>query len=444
LTNPATTNTVDATSLTNQWMPFTPNIDFKKDPRMFVSAKGKYFYSPSGAKILDGCSALFTTPAGHARVEIAEAVRQQILDLDYTSSFMRGHEKSFQLADNLVALLPEKLNKLFFVNSGSESIDTALKICLLYHRVRKEASRSIFVSRERAYHGCNLSGVALAGLPNNRRAFGVPALSVVHMRHTWSEDGRFVRGQPSVGAELAGDLLRFVQLHGSENIAACIVEPIAGSTGVLVPPIGYLERLREICTEHGILLIFDEVICGFGRTGKAFAAQTFEVTPDLITMAKAITNGVIPMGAVAVREDIYDTIMEISGGRSSVEFAHGYTASANPISCAAALQTLAIYQRENLFAKAEELSSYFLDQMFGLISTPGLSDIRGYGMLAGIDIDPSASGMDGYGFQKRCYDHGLHLKITGNSAIVAPPFICTRDDIDSIVNVVRTVLSTSS
>jgi beta-alanine--pyruvate transaminase len=313
-----------AIAMENQWLPFTPNRDFKDDPRHFESAKGNYFYGPDGLKILDGSSSLFTTPAGHGRTEIATAVYEQILELDYTSSFLRSHPKSFALCERLTELLPRGLNKIFLVNSGSEAVDTALKICLHYHRVRREASRTIFVSRERAYHGANFAGVALSGLPNNRRAFGPPILPVVHMRHTWLEENRFVPGQGRHGAELAEDLLRLIQLHGAENIAACVVEPIAGSTGTLAPPVGYLERLREICTQHGVLLVFDEVICGFGRTGKEFAAQSFGVTPDIITMAKAITNGVVPMGAVAVSEEIYDTIVD-SGAEGSVEFFHGYT-----------------------------------------------------------------------------------------------------------------------
>ncbi len=259
----------------HQWLPFTPNRDFQADPKLFGTAKGVYYYDLSGRPVLDGVSGLFTTPAGHGRVEIADAVRDQILELDFTPSFLRGHPKSFALASRLVALLPEGLNRLFFAASGSEAIDSAMKICLAYHRARKESSRTMFVSRERAYHGVNLGGTALGGLANNRRVFGNLVPGVVHMRHTWSAENRFTRGQPARGAELADDLSRFVQLYGGENIAACFVEPIAGSTGSLVPPVGYLERLREICTKHGILLVFDEVICGFGRTGQAFAAQSY-------------------------------------------------------------------------------------------------------------------------------------------------------------------------
>jgi beta-alanine--pyruvate transaminase len=426
-------------SMEHNWLPFTPNRDFKEDPKLFSAAKGIYFYDQEGKQILDGSSGLFNMPAGHGRAEIATAVHNQILELDFTSSFLRGHEKAFLIADRLAEILPPSTGKLFFVNSGSEAIDTALKICLLYHRVRHEASRSIFVSRERAYHGSNFSGAALAGIANNRRAFGPPLLPVVHMRHTWTAEDRFHPGQPSHGAETAEDLLRLIELHGAENIAACVVEPIAGSTGVLVPPIGYLERLREICTKYGVLLVFDDVICGFGRTGKAFSAQSFGVVPDLITMAKAITNGVIPMGAVAVRNDIYDTIMDAPPS-GAVEFFHGYTSSAHPVACAAALETMAIYERSNLFRKAEDLSSYFLDRIFTLEGVEGITDIRGYGMLAGIDIDPAITGMTGYALQKHLFNNGLHIKTTGNSAVIAPPFVCTQRDIDSIVDIIRDTL----
>ncbi|WP_213807754.1 aminotransferase class III-fold pyridoxal phosphate-dependent enzyme [Granulicella sp. dw_53] len=428
-----------AIGLENQWLPFTPNRDFKDDPRFFDRAKGVYFYGMEGQEILDGSSGLFTTPAGHARQEIADAVYEQILRLDYTSSFLRSHPGSSAVCQKLVELLPHGLNRIFMVNSGSESVDTALKIALQYHRVRKQATRTLFVSRERAYHGANLTGVALSGIPSNRRDFGSPILPVVHMRHTWLDSNRFQPGQGEHGAELADDLLRLIHLHGSENIAACIVEPIAGSTGALVPPLGYLERLRDICTEHEVLLIFDEVICGFGRTGLAFASQSFGVTPDIITMAKAITNGVIPMGAVAVREDIYETIVEADPKRT-VELFHGYTGSAHPVSCAASLATLKIYEEESLFERAKELSPHFLNRLFSLAKVPGITDIRGYGMIGGIDIDPATVGMDGYTFQKRLYDGGLHIKTTGNTLIVTPPFICTVDEIDRIIDIIETTL----
>jgi beta-alanine--pyruvate transaminase len=427
-------------AMEHQWLPFTPNRDFKQDPRLFSSARGAYYTSDTGRQLFDGSSGLFTTPAGHGRLEIADAVRDQILELDFTSSFYRSHKKSFLLADRLAALLPDKLTKLFFTSSGSDAIDTAIKIALAYHRARGESSRTVFVSRERSYHGVNLGGVALGGLVNNRRAFGISAIPVAHMRHTWLDSNKFTSGQPAHGAELAEDLLRFIGLYGAENIAACFVEPIAGSTGVLVPPVGYLERLREICTAHGILLVFDEVICGFGRTGRPFAAQSFGVTPDIITMAKAITNGTIPMGAVAVHQDIHDAIMN-AAAEHTIEFFHGYTWSAHPVACAASLATLQIYESEQLFERAATLSPYFLDKVFTLASVPGVLDIRGFGLLAGVDIDPNVIGISGYDLQKRLFDIGLHIKTTGNCAILSPPFISDKDQIDFTVETIRTALT---
>jgi beta-alanine--pyruvate transaminase len=429
-----------AVGMDHQWLPFTPNRDFRQDPRLFTAARGAYYYGPRDEPIFDGSSGLYTTPAGHGRIEIANAVRDQILQLDFTSSFYRTHQGSFAIAQRLAEILPENLNKLFFMSSGSEAVDTAIKISLAYHRARGEGSRAMFVSRERSYHGVNLGGVALGGLVNNRRAFGVSGLPVVHMRHTWLAANRFTAGQPIHGVELAEDLQRLVDLYGAENIAACFVEPIAGSTGVLVPPVGYLERLREICTAHKILLVFDEVICGFGRTGKPFAAQSFQVAPDLITMAKAITNGIIPMGAVAIHRDIHDTIMN-AAPQHGIEFFHGYTSSAHPVACAAALATLDIYSSEQLFERAAALSTYFLDRVWSLTNVPGVTDIRGYGMLAGIDVDPAVVGMNGYELQKKLFDAGLHIKTTGNCAVLSPPFISTTDHIDFMVETVRTVLS---
>jgi beta-alanine--pyruvate transaminase len=426
-------------STDHQWLPFTPNRDFKTDPRIFSAARGVYYYGPKGEEIFDGSSGLYTTPAGHGRAEIATTVHDQILELDFTSSFYRAHKKSFTTADRVAELLPANLDKLFFVSSGSEAVDTAIKISLAYHRARGEGSRAMFVSRERSYHGVNLGGVALSGLVNNRRAFGVSAVPVVHMRHTWLASNRFTPGQPAHGAELAEDLLRAIELYGAENIAACFVEPIAGSTGVLVPPVGYLERLREICTANGIVLVFDEVICGFGRTGRAFAAQSFGVTPDIITMAKAITNGIIPMGAVAIHRDIHDTIMN-AAPEHNIEFFHGYTASAHPVACAAALATLDIYKSEKLFERAAEMSQYFLDRTFRLAGLPGIVDIRGFGMLAGVEFDPQVVGMNGYELQKQLFDVGLHIKTSGNCAVLSPPFVCNKDNLDFMVDTLRAVL----
>jgi beta-alanine--pyruvate transaminase len=424
------------------WMPFTPNRDFKSAPKMFVRAEGIYFWNEKGQRILDGCSALFTSPAGHGRKEIADAIHRQLLELDYTPSFTRGHPKSFELARRIAELMPPGINRVFFTNSGSEAIDTAMKICLAYHVARRDSQRKMFVSRERAYHGMNFGGVSLAGLVKNRLGFGTGIPGVVHMRHTWLPENKFVKGAPEHGAYLADDLERMVATYGAENIAACVVEPIAGSTGVLVPPEGYLQRLREICDRHGILLVFDEVICGFGRTGRNFAAQSFDVIPDVVTMAKALTNGVQPMGAVAVKQSIYDTIVE-TAPREAVEFFHGYTFSAHPAACAAALSALDIYSRDKLFERAQQMSAYFLDRVFALSNLPVITDIRGYGMLAGIDFAPAATpGQRGYEIQKRLFDAGLHVKTTGDAAILAPAFITDSDGIDEMCDILRDVLST--
>jgi beta-alanine--pyruvate transaminase len=431
-----------AISAARQWLPFTPNRDFLGQPRMFQSAHGCWYKSEDGRAIFDASSGLFTSPAGHGRQEIAEAVYSQILELDFTPSFLRAHPKSFQAAARVAELLPEGIDKVFFVNSGSEAVDTAMKVSMAYHRARRDASRTMFVSRERSYHGANLGGTSLAGMVNNRRTFQGMTLPVVHMRHTLLEENRFTLGRPAKGAELANDLQRMVDLYGAENIAACIVEPIAGSTGVYVPPVGYLERLREICTAHGILLIFDEVICGFGRTGQNFAAQSFDVTPDIITMAKAITNGCVPMGAVGVSDHVYQTILD-AAPEETIEFFHGYTWSSHPVACAASLAALDIYQKEDLFEQARNLSPYFLEQLYTLASVPGVSDIRGFGMMAGVDINPHVVGFHGYEWQKRLFDRGIHLKTTGNCAILAPPFIATRDELDYIIEILRETLTTA-
>ncbi|MHB1669822.1 omega-aminotransferase AptA [Thiomonas sp.] len=428
-------------SMQHQWLPFTPNREFKADPRLFARAKDQFFYDLDGRQILDAGSGLFTTPAGHCRSEIANAVHAQLLELDFTPSFLRAHPKSFELSSRLVGLLPDGMEKLFFVSSGSEAVDTAMKICLAYQRAKGAAGRTMFVSRERAYHGVNFGGIALSGMVNNRRAYGNLVHGVVHMRDTWLEENRFQIGQPKHGAELANDLLRLVQLHGAENIAACFVEPIAGSTGVLVPPAGYLERLREICTSHGILLVFDEVICGFGRTGQPFAAQSFGVTPDLITMAKALTNGAIPMAAVAVANHVHDTIVD-TAPEGAIEFFHGYTWSAHPVACAAAIAALDIYRDEALFERARDLSGYFLEQIATLRSSPLVSDTRGYGMIAGIDVkSDGAPGRRGHLWQKMLFDAGVHLKTTGDCAIVAPQFVFEREHIDQTVNILRSTLA---
>ena len=429
-------------SMDEYWMPFTPNRDFKHDPKMVVRAEGMYLWSDRGEKILDGSAGLFCVNAGHGRREIADAVGAQLRELDFIAPFTRGHPKQFQLATRVAELTPGDLNRIFFVNSGSEAVDTAMKVALAYHQARGQGGRNMFISRERAYHGVNFGGVSLAGMINNRRKFGPTLPGIAHMRHTHLKENVYTQGQGAQGAELAEDLVRFINLYGAENIAACFVEPIAGSTGCLVPPKGYLERLRAICDANGILLVFDEVICGFGRTGKAFAAQSFAVTPDLMTMAKGLTNGAQPMGAVAISERIHDTIMGAAAD-GSIEFFHGYTYSGHPGPCAAGLATLDIYRKEGLFERGAALSPYFLDALWSLKGLPAVADLRGYGMLAAVEIHPdSTPGRRGHALQKKLFDNGLHLKATGDCVIVSPPLIAEKSHVDAIVDILRRTLAT--
>ena len=431
------TNTLDY-----HWMPFTQNREFKAAPRIVVKGEGMYYWNQDGGRVLDGCSGLFCCAAGHGRREIADAVHAQLMELDYSSSFQVGHPASFELARRIAQLTPEGMDHIFFANSGSESVETAIKICLQYHRMRGDGMRMRFISRERAYHGVNIGGISLAGLVKNRQAFGVGMAAVAHMRHTWLPENRFTKGQPEHGADLADDLQRMVDLYGGDTIAACFVEPIAGSTGTLVPPKGYLEKIRAICDTHGILLVFDEVITGFGRTGEPFASQTFGVTPDIMTMAKAITNGAQPMGAVAVSDKVHDTIVDGSP-EGAVEFFHGYTFSAHPAACAAGIAPMEIYEKEGLFERGAQMSPYFLDAMFSLSDIPVVTDIRGFGMMAGIDLAPIAGkpGARGMQAQKDLFNAGLHIKFTGDSGIPAPALVTEKQHIDEMCGLLRDVLS---
>jgi beta-alanine--pyruvate transaminase len=422
-------------------MPFTANRDFHAAPRLLVRARGMYYWTPAGQRVLDGASGLFCCAAGHGRDEIADAVVRQLREMDYVPHLQFGHPASFELASRLARITPDGLDRLFFCNSGSEAIDTALKIVMAYHRANGEGQRVRFVSRERAYHGVNIGGTSLSGIMRNREAFTSLLPDVVHMRHTWQAGGRFVRGEPEHGAELAEDLQRFCGLYGGHTIAACFVEPIAGSTGVLVPPKGYLRRLREICDHHGILLVFDEVICGFGRTGRPFAADSFGVAPDLMTMAKALTNGAQPMGAVAVAEPVWRTIAD-RAPQGTIELFHGYTFSAHPAATAAALATLDIYEGEKLFDRAARLSPYFLDRMLELSELPAVTDMRGYGLLAAFDLAPDGeAGARGYACLKRLFEEGLLIKWTGDTGIVAPALVAEPGHVDEIVDVLRRVLA---
>ncbi|GMG83699.1 aspartate aminotransferase family protein [Paralimibaculum aggregatum] len=430
-----------ANSLEEHWMPFTGNRDFKINPRLVVKGEGMYYTDHKGGRVIDGSSALFCSPAGHARPEIADAVSAQLRENSYTPPFQLGHPGSFELARRVAGLLPEPLNHVFFVNSGSESIDTALKIAMAYHRANGQAQRLRFVSRERAYHGVNIGGVSLAGMVKNRETFPVTMPNVVTMRHTFTGKELFCDGQPQQdGVELANDLERHCQTYGGSTIAAVFVEPVAGSTGTLVPPVGYLERIREICDAHGILLVFDEVITGFGRLGAPFASQLFGVTPDICTMAKALTNGSIPMGAVAVRDEIYETVTDASP-ENAIEFFHGYTYSAHPAACAAGNAALEIYRSEALFDRAAELAPYFKDAMMSLRDHDLVTDIRTIGMMSGLEVaHDGVPGRRGQEMQKTLFWNGCHVKFTGDTAIVAPAFVAERAHIDEIVDKIRKTL----
>ncbi len=427
-------------SLEEHWMPFTANRHFKANPRMISGAKGMYFTTDRGETILDGSAGLFCVAAGHGRPQIAEAVSKALMEMDFVPPFQFGHPASFQLAQRISALAPGDLNHIFYGNSGSEAVDSALKISLAYHRARGEGQRMRLVGRERAYHGVNFGGISVAGLVANKKAFGLGLPGVCHLRHTMLPEHKFTVGQPETGAELADDLQRFVDLHGADSIAACIVEPIAGSTGVLVPPKGYLKRLREICDQHHILLIFDEVICGFGRTGKPFGSDSFEVVPDMMTMAKALTNGVVPMGAVACSERIYETVIN-AAPENSVELFHGYTYSGCPVATAASHAALTIYEEEGLFERAAKMAPKLLEAVFSLQDLPIVTDIRGYGLLAGIDLAPMGSpGERGLAVLQELYTAGLMVKMTGDCVLVSPPLICEEQHIDEMVEKLRSVL----
>ena len=432
-------------SLESHWMPFTSNRDFKSSPRLIAKAKGCELWDHNGNRLLDGSSGLFCSPAGHARIEIADAVYAQLQENSYASSFSIGHPISFSFAERLTRILPDGIDYVFFTGSGSESVDTALKISLAYHRARGEGHRLRFVSRERAYHGVNMGGLSLSGMVRNRETFALTLPNISTIRHTHTRASTYECGQPSEGMDLAEDLERLCATYGGGTIAGVFIEPVAGSTGVLVPPRGYLERLRKICDEHGILLILDEVITGFGRLGDSFAAHSFGITPDIMTMAKALTNGCIPMGAVGVQQEIYRTITDCAL-ENSIEFAHGYTYSAHPAACAAGLASLEIYEKEGLFARAKSLAPYFLEAVWSLRDHPRVKDLRGYGLLAGIEIDPqgAAAGVAGTKLQKSLFRNGLHAKITGDTAILSPQFIVEKGQIDEMIDIFRKTLDSGS
>jgi beta-alanine--pyruvate transaminase len=416
------------------WMPFSANRQFKQRPRLLASAAGMHYRSVDGREILDGTGGLWCCNAGHARPRIVEAVQRQIATMDFAPTFQMGHPLPFVLAERLAQIAPGTLKHVFFTNSGSESVDTALKIALAYHRARGEGQRTRLIGREKGYHGVGFGGMSVGGMVNNRKFFGAMLPGVDHLRHTLDiTRNAFSRGLPKHGVELAEDLERLVQLHDASTIAAVIIEPISGSAGVVLPPEGYLQRIRDICDKHGILLIFDEVITGYGRVGKAFAAQRFGVTPDLITTAKGLTNGSIPMGAVFVADKVHEAFMQ--GPENMIDLFHGYTYSGHPVACAAALATLDTYQEENLFEKAIELGGYWEDAVHGLRELPNVIDIRNFGLIGAIELAPrdGKPGARAFDVFTRCFhDKDLLIRTTGDVIALSPPLILDKAHIDQM------------
>ncbi len=427
------------------WLPFTPNRAFKRSPRLIARAKDMHYYTPDGRAVLDGTAGLWCVNAGHNRDAIVAAIQRQAAELDYSPPFQFAHPLAFELASRIAASAPDDLDRVFFCNSGSEAVDTALKIALAYHHVRGEGARTRLIGRERAYHGVGFGGISVGGIVNNRKFFGSLLAGVDHLPSTYSREHQaFTRGEPDWGAHLADDLERIVALHDASTIAAVIVEPVAGSTGVLPPPKGYLDRLRAICDRHGIVLIFDEVITGFGRLGHAFAAERYGVTPDLITFAKGVNSGTVPMGGVIARERIYDAFLR--GPEQTIELFHGYTYSAHPLACAAALATLDLYRDEELFERARKLEPLFADAAMALKGLPGVLDIRTVGLAAGIDLAsrPGAPGQRGYEAMERAFhEENLMVRVTGDTLALSPPLIVGEGDIGELfgklANIIRAV-----
>ncbi|MBL8808241.1 MAG: aspartate aminotransferase family protein [Rhodospirillales bacterium] len=437
----ATPKSVDPNNLEALWMPFTANRQFKRKPRMLARAEGMYYYTPDNRQVLDATSGLWCVNAGHSRKPIVEAVQKQVATLDYAPGFQMGHPVSFEFAARLQALLPGDLNHVFFTNSGSESVDTAIKMALAYHKAKGESQRVRFIGRERGYHGVGFGGISVGGIAPNRKQFGLQLPYVDHLPHTHDiARNNYVKGQPEHGAELADRLEAILTLHDPSTVAAVIVEPVAGSTGVLVPPKGYLEKLRAITKKHGILLIFDEVISGFGRLGTNFAADRFNVEPDLMTVAKGITNGTVPMGAVFASKAIHEAFMQ--GPDNVIEFFHGYTYSGHPLACAAGMATLDVYRDEGLFERAASLETYWQDAIHSLKGTKHVIDLRNIGLMAGIELEsrPGAPGARAYDALVDCFEAGVLIRVTGDIVAMSPPLIVEKPQIDRMVDTLATAL----
>ena len=424
------------------WMPFTANRQFKKAPRLLASAKDMHYFTTDGRQVLDGTAGLWCCNAGHCRPKITEAIQKQVAELDYAPPFQMGHPVAFELANRLVDIAPEGIDHAFFTNSGSESVETALKIALAYHRARGEGTRTRLIGREQGYHGVNFGGISVGGLVNNRRMFGTLLAGVDHLPHTHLPENAFTRGQPEHGANLADELERIVALHGAETIAAVIVEPMSGSAGVILPPKGYLQRLRDITKKHGILLIFDEVITGFGRLGSAFASEHYGVTPDMMTTAKGLTNGVIPMGAVLVSGEIYDTFM--TGPEHMIELFHGYTYSGNPVASAAGIATLETYREEALFERAAAMAPYWEDALHSLKGARHVIDVRNTGLVGAIELEPLPGEPTKRAFNAflQAYEKGILIRTTGDIIAMSPPLIIEKEHIDQLIGTLKEVLDT--
>jgi beta-alanine--pyruvate transaminase len=423
------------------WMPFTANRQFKKNPRMFVGAKDMHYTTSDGRQVLDGTAGLWCCNAGHCRPKITEAIQRQAAELDYAPAFQMGHPVAFELANRIIEIAPKGIEHVFYTNSGSESVETALKLAIAYHRARGEGTRTRLIGRERGYHGVNFGGISVGGIVNNRRMFGSLLGGVDHLPHTHLPgQNTWTRGMPEHGANLADELERIVALHGAETIAAVIVEPVAGSTGVLIPPKGYLQRLREITQKHGILLIFDEVITGFGRLGAPFAAQYFDVLPDMMTTAKGLTNGVIPMGAVLTTGAMHDAFMQ--GPEHVIELFHGYTYSGNPIASAAGIATLETYKEEGLFERAAEIAPYWEDALHSLKGLPHVIDIRNLGLIGAVELDPIAGEPTKRAFSAflSAYDRNILIRTTGDIIAMSPPLMISKAQIDTLIGTLADVL----
>ncbi|HEY8249420.1 MAG TPA: aspartate aminotransferase family protein [Burkholderiales bacterium] len=441
--NPRDLSAASALNLEHYWMPFTDNRRFKAKPKLVTAAKDMHFTTAEGRQVLDGLATLWCVNAGHARPRIVEAIRRQAGELDFAASFSLGHPLAFRLAERIAALAPKGMGHVFFTNSGSEAIDTAMKIAIGYHRLRGEGTRTRFVGRERSYHGVNIAGMSLGGVPANRKAYSGALLpGIDHLRHTHEIEGNsFSRGEPPNGVELANELERIVTLHDASNIAAVVVDPVSASGGVLVPPKGYLKRLREICTRHGILLVFDEVITGWGRLGAPFAAQHFGIEPDLITYAKGITSGAVPLGGVIVKDSIYEAFT--SGKVPGVEFFHGYTYSGHPLACAAGIAALDTYEEEKLFEKPRTLGKYFEDGIHSLKGLPNVVDCRNLGLIGAVELAPrpgAASGVRAQELFEKCWDKGVFVRPVGDSLAFCPPLIAEKKHLDQMFGTVAGVL----